>query len=123
ILFVGATLCGCPLLAGHAGPALRARQSSLLTGPLAEDGRTCASAMTLRLFFARLASNATPRGFFSAALYSVLYRLRDHPPFAIIPPTPAPSAPSRRDRAPLAPRQPLPLRHPHAPRSRRPRPR
>src|SRR5712692_8818257 len=49
-------------------------------------------AMTLRLFFARLASNATPRGSFSAGLYSVLHRLRDHPHFEIIPPTP-PSPP------------------------------
>src|SRR5256885_1160967 len=41
--------------------------------------------MTLRLLFARLASNATPRGSFSAGLYSVLYRLRDHPHCEIIP--------------------------------------
>src|SRR5438132_14221182 len=31
--FVGATLCGCHLLGGHAGPPLRARQGSSLTGP------------------------------------------------------------------------------------------
>src|SRR2546422_11406759 len=45
--------------------------------------------MTFPLHFARLASNATPRSSFSAGLYSVLHRLRDHPHFEIISP-PAP---------------------------------
>src|SRR2546426_2095279 len=31
--FVGATLRGCPLLGGHAGPPLRARPGDAATGP------------------------------------------------------------------------------------------
>src|SRR5205807_2212630 len=78
IFFVGATLCGFPLLGGHAGPPLRARLGSSPTGPRSRR-RQDLRPMTFPLHFVTLASNATPRSSFSAGLYSVLYRLRDHP--------------------------------------------
>src|SRR5438093_13368930 len=70
--------------------------------------------MTLRHFFVRLASNATPRSSFSAGLYSVLYRLRDHPHFEIILPTPALPLSGVRDSWEFGHRQARPVPHGHA---------
>src|SRR2546428_9175807 len=81
--------------------------------------------MTFTLLFVRLASNATPRSSFSAGLYSVLHRLRDHPHFEIIPPTPALPLSGGRASWEFGHGQPLPVPHRHAggPDRRRPRPR
>src|SRR3989442_4160386 len=80
--------------------------------------------MTFPLHFVRLASNATPRSSFSAGLYSVLHRLRDHPHFEIIPPTPALPLSGGRESWELAHAQPRPVPHgtPVGAIRRRPRP-
>src|SRR5205807_5113667 len=70
--------------------------------------------MTFPLHFVTLASNATPRSSFSAGLYSVLHSLRDHPPFEIIPPTPALFVSRRRERWDLGHSQARSVPHGHA---------
>src|SRR3989475_519261 len=79
--------------------------------------------MTFPLHFVRLASNATPRSSFSAGLYSVLHRLRDHPHFEIIPPTPALPLSGGRESWEFGHGQARPVPHGHAGGADRRRPR
>src|SRR5437899_12184279 len=47
--FVGATLRGCPLLGGHAGPPLRARPGNAVTGPATKYEKRSSDPLTLSL--------------------------------------------------------------------------